>query len=159
MPIIIGYAGIGKSTLGGRENGFVDLEVTSFLVNGNNHLENWPPMFVRIALDLSHQGYNVLVTGHSETRELFKTMNTTGEKIFMCYPSMHLKDLWVKKLHERYVRTGLRKDCGTWFCAKNNFENHIKELVNDADRLGFTKIELNDFNYVLKDVLVEAIKK
>ena len=50
--IIIGYQGIGKSTLAGKDNKFIDLESGNFWVNGER-VENWYIPYCQIAEHLS----------------------------------------------------------------------------------------------------------
>lgn len=107
--IIVGYQGIGKSTLAGKD-GFIDLESGNFWVDGIRP-ENWYKMYVKIAVHLSQQGYTVFTASHKVVRDELKRYN---EKVVVCYPSLKLKEEWIKKLEERYNYTQLEKDFKVW---------------------------------------------
>ena len=53
--IIIGYQGIGKSTLANNKNGYIDLESSSFWNNGTR-IPDWHIYYCRIAEIFHHKG-------------------------------------------------------------------------------------------------------
>ena len=69
--VIVGYQGIGKSTLAKNRNGFIDLESSNFFVNGERS-PDWYIPYCEIALDLSKQGYDVFVSSHKVVRDELK---------------------------------------------------------------------------------------
>lgn len=147
--IIIGYQGIGKSTLANREKGYIDLESSCFRINGVR-ADDWYKAYGNIALDLSRQGYDVFTSSHAVVREWIGSQNETGEKIVICYPADFLRDLWVKKLEDRYNKTGLQKDFAAWKNAEDRYVANIYEMIADADIYGFEKCCLMSMDYDLE---------
>ena len=89
--IIIGYQGIGKSTLAKNDLRYIDLESSNFFVNGKRD-ENWYIIYCSIAEHLSQQGYRVFVSSHEVVR---KQLENSKEKVYVCHPRLDLKDLWI----------------------------------------------------------------
>lgn len=58
--IIVGYQGIGKSSLAGRDKKFIDLESGNFWIDGKR-ADDWYKPYCKIAEHLSQQGYYVFV--------------------------------------------------------------------------------------------------
>lgn len=156
MSVVIGYQGIGKSSLAMREAGWLDLESSCFSNDGKK-MEDWHKAYGNIALDLSRQGNDVLVSSHAEVREWLGTQNPTGQRVFVCYPALSLRELWMKKLQIRYDDTLLQKDYRALVNAKDRYEANIREIIADADKYGFTKIELVDIFYDLKEELKKGM--
>lgn len=155
--IVIGYQGIGKSTLANREKDYIDLESSCFRIDGVR-ADDWHKAYGNIALDLSRQGYDVFTASHAVLREWLGTHNATGEKIIICYPSTALRDLWVKKLENRYNKTQLQKDFAAWKNAEDRYVDNINEMIVDADRYSFGKCCLMSMDYDLEREL-HRIKK
>ena len=149
MSVIIGYQGIGKSTLADREKGYIDLESSNFRIDGKK-ADDWYKAYGNIALDLSRQGYDVFTASHAVVREWLATQNKIGEKIVICYPADFLRDLWVKKLEDRYNKTGLQKDYAAWKNAEDRYVDNINEMIADADKYGFGKCCLMSMDYDLE---------
>ena len=143
--IIIGYQGIGKSTLANKNIKYIDLESSNFFIDGKRQ-ENWFIIYCNIANHLSEQGKNVFVSSHEVVRESLKY---SKEKVVVVYPSLKLKEQWLEKLQERYNITQLEKDYKALMNAKDRYEENIKELQNND----FTKIEIKDINYDLERIL------
>ena len=122
--IIIGYQGIGKSTMAGK-NKCIDLESGNLWVDGKR-ADNWYIPYCQIANHLSEQGYTVFVSSHEVVRNELKK---SKESVFVICPNVHLKDEWIKKLKDRYERTKLDKDFKAWKNAEDRYEENIKELV------------------------------
>ena len=143
--IIIGYQGIGKSTLANKNIKYIDLESSNFFIDGKRQ-ENWFIIYCNIANHLSEQGKNVFVSSHEVVRERLKY---SKEKVVVVYPSLKLKEQWLEKLQERYNITQLEKDYKALMNAKDRYEENIKELQNND----FIKIEIKDINYDLEKTL------
>ena len=150
--IVIGYQGIGKSTLADREKGYIDLESSCFRIDGIR-ADDWYKAYSNIALDLSRQGYDVFTASHAVVREWLATHNKTNENIVICYPADFLKDLWVEKLEDRYNKTGLQKDLIAWKNAEDRYVDNINEMIADADKYGFGKCCLMSMDYDLETEL------
>lgn len=121
--IIVGYQGIGKSTLAGTNN-CIDLESGNFWVDGKR-ADDWYKPYCQIANHLSEQGYTVFTSSHEVVR---KELEKSKEKVYLIFPSIELKDEWIDKLRNRYNTTGLEKDFKALANAEDRYEENIKEL-------------------------------
>ena len=144
--IVIGYQGIGKSTLAGRDHRFIDLESGNFWIDGKR-AEDWYKPYCKIAEHLSQQGYDVCVSSHEVVREQLK--NST-EPVVIVYPSVELRDQWIEKLWNRYQVSGLDKDYKAYANAKARYVENIQELENCDIPY---KIVLESMDYNLADIL------
>lgn len=126
--IIIGYQGIGKSSLGGRNN-CIDLESGNFFI-GDKRADDWYIPYCQTALSLSEQGFTVFVSSHKVVVDFLKDVplpeNVSGVVIFC--PQLWMKDEWIKRLEARYSRTGLRKDEKALLNARERYTEDIIEL-------------------------------
>ena len=148
--IVIGYQGIGKSTLSKNIEMFsIDLESGNFWVNGKRE-ENWYIVYCNIANSISNQGYIVCVSSHKVVRDFLKN---SKEKIVLIFPSIELKDEWIKKLKNRYCETGLEKDYKAFKNALLYYDENIKELMESP----FEKIIIDSMDYDLSK-LIEDFK-
>ena len=142
--IIIGYQGIGKSTLAGKNN-CIDLESGNFWVDGKR-ADNWYIPYCQIANHLSEQGYTVFTSSHEVVR---KELEKSKEKVFVVCPSIELKEQWIAKLRNRYESTGLEKDFKALANAEDRYVDNINELVFG----NFVAYEIEDIDYDLKDIV------
>lgn len=131
--IVIGYQGIGKSTLAGRNNRFIDLESGNFWFYDEETKQkvrhgNWYKPYCNIAEHLSKQGYIVFVSSHEVVR---KQLENSSEEIVVCYPDIKLKDEWIEKLKKRYEESGLEKDYKALMNAKDRYDENIREMSAD----------------------------
>jgi len=147
--IIVGYQGIGKSTLSGKDR-YIDLESSNMWVNGKR-ADDWYIPYCQIAIHLSQQGYTVFTSSHKVVRNQLK--NCT-EKVVICYPSEQLQHKWIEKLHDRWIRTGLEKDYKALTNAEARYIENIKELKNEKE---FYHLVITDMNYNLKEMIETQI--
>ena len=154
--IIVGYQGVGKSTLAqGTDwfpeeklgDGIIDLESSSFWVDGKRD-ENWYKIYANIAHHLSQQGHIVFTSSHALVREELKDT----DYIQCLYPSLDLKDEWIQKLKERYDESGLDKDYKAWKNAEQCYEDNIKDMMNS----GFHPIVITSMDYDLGEMIFTA---
>ncbi len=145
--IIIGYQGIGKSTLANKDVRYIDLESNNFFIDGVRQ-DNWYKIYCNIATHLSQQGKRVFVSSHEVVRSELKD---SKEDVVVVYPSLDLKDEWLGKLDLRWQNTSSVKDYKAFMNAKEMFEENIKDLQNSD----FIKVEIKDINYNLKELLGE----
>ena len=143
--IIIGYQGIGKSTLAGQDN-VIDLESGNFW-NDGKRIDDWYIYYCNIAEHLSQQGYVVFVSSHEVVRNRLK--QCSKENICCIYPSILLRDEWVKKLEDRYNETKLAKDYKAWKNAEYSYKVNISDLM----MCGFKHYEIEHMDYSLKDMV------
>ena len=147
--IVIGYQGIGKSTLSKKSFKYIDLESGNFWVR-NHRYSDWVQVYVNIAIDLSNQGYVVFVSSHKAVREEI-SKRCTDQAVVVIYPTLGLKDYWIEKLQERYDRTESEKDFKALMNASSMFEENITDLQNEDPH--FTKIPIQSENYNLEDLI------
>ena len=87
--IVVGYQGIGKSTLTGRDCKYIDLESGNFWIDGRR-ADDWYKPYCKIAEHLSEQGYIVFVSSHETVRQYL--VENSRELVALVYPSIELKD-------------------------------------------------------------------
>ena len=149
--IIIGYQGIGKSTLANKDINYIDLESGNFWIDGKRH-EDWYIPYCNIANHLSKQGKNVFISSHEVVRnELLKS----NEKVVVVFPSINLKEQWLDKLELRYKDTHLDKDYKALMNAKDRYIENINELKNN----NYIKIEIDNINYDLAKLLESEMEE
>ena len=145
--IVIGYQGIGKSTLAGRNNKFIDLESGNFWIDGKR-ADDWYKPYCKIAEHLSQQGYIVFTSSHEVVR---KQLEDSNEIVVLVYPSINLKHEWISKLDYRYQMSGLEKDYKALMNAKDRYIENIQEL--EASNIKH-KMALIKMNYDLEAALI-----
>lgn len=143
--IIIGYQGIGKSSLAGTEN-CIDLESGNFWIDGERS-DEWYKPYCQIANHLSEQGYTVFVSSHEVVREELKN---SKEKVFIVMPDERLRDQWIERLWNRYGFTGLDKDYKAYANAKYRYAENIYELMH----CGIPYYIIIDMKYSLRDIVI-----
>lgn len=143
--IIIGYQGIGKSTLAKDSLKYIDLESGNFWINGERD-EQWYKPYCNIANHLSAQGYTVFTSSHKEVREELKNSN---EIVKIAFPSLELKTDWLIRLTNRYNESMLEKDYKALINASLYYEDNIKDLMNEP----FDKIIINNIDYNLRELI------
>ena len=154
--IIIGYQGIGKSTLAARDLKYIDLESSNFWFYDSETKQkmrhsNWYEMYCNVAENLSKQGYVVFVSSHQQVRE---RLLKSKEDVVVCVPSLILKDKWIEKLKSRYELTGLEKDYKAYINAADRFSENISEIMNS----GFDLLLITDINYNLENIIEVVIE-
>lgn len=148
--IIVGYQGIGKSSCSSLRDSIIDLESSNFFVDGERS-DNWQVVYCRIAVSLAKQGYTVLISSHDCVRnELAKYVNDGSYTIVSICPSYRLKDLWIQKLHNRYIHTKLDKDYKAWQNAESNYSDSIMSIVSNSP---WSFIFLETMDYDLSSII------
>jgi hypothetical protein len=145
--IVIGYQGIGKSTVAGRNHRFIDLESGNFWIDGKR-ADDWYKPYCNIAEHLSQQGYIVFTSSHEVVRDHLKC---SCETVVLVYPSIELKDEWIAKLKNRYDESGLEKDYKALMNAKDRYEENIRELEKYN---WYYKLVITNTNYDLEASLI-----
>ena len=145
--IIIGYQGIGKSTLAKNSLKYIDLESGNFWINGERD-EQWYKPYCNIANHLSAQGYTVFTSSHKEVREELKNSN---EIVKIAFPSLELKTDWLIRLTNRYNESMLEKDYKALINASLYYEDNIEDLMTEP----FDKIIINNIDYNLRELIEE----
>lgn len=151
--IIIGYQGVGKSTLANKKDKrYIDLESGNFFVNDKRD-KNWYKVYINIAYHLSKQGYTVFVSSHKEVRnELKEVVKYHNEDVRIIYPSLDIKDEWINKLESRYNSSNLSKDYKAWKNAETMYKENIIDLMNEIE---FKHIVIQTLDYDLEKLVEE----
>ena len=148
--IIIGYQGIGKSSIAGR-NDIIDLESSNFW-HKHKRPDNWYVYYCNIAEHLSKQGYIVFVSSHEVVRNRLRKYS--NESVYCVFPSIRLKDEWIDKLHKRYEKTGKDKDFKAWMNAVDRYRENITELM----QANIQFYEIRDMDYRLEDIVYYLVE-
>lgn len=139
--IVIGYQGIGKSTLANKENGYIDLESSCFFHDGFRS-EDWYIYYCQIAEHLSSHGYVVFVSSHAAVQ---KQLRYSGEPVIIVYPAISIKDEWNKKLYARYKNCPSDKNYKAW----RNSEEMFEENINAFEYSGYACFQIDVMDYDL----------
>ena len=147
--IIVGFPGIGKSTLACNNYKFVDLESSYFKTPyvGN---EDWVVEYCKIAEFLSKNGSIVFISSHKDVRDYIAKMRT-DELVACVFPSERIREQWIKKLEDRYRNSDLDKDYRAFIRARDNYDDDIRELYSD-DSIPYKWI-ITNINYNLEEEL------
>ena len=146
--IVVGYPGIGKSTLAGRDYKYIDLESENFWIDGER-AEDWYKPYCKIAEHLSEQGYIVFVSSHEVVRQYL--VENSRELVVLVYPSALLKSAWIDKLEQRYAKSGLEKDYKALMNIKYSYIENIRELQESCIEY---KLEINKLSYDSESMLI-----
>lgn len=145
--IIIGYPGIGKSSLAGRNN-CIDLESTNFWHNDKRPAD-WVIYYCNIAEDLSKQGYTVFVASHEAVRN--RLQEVSKEPVICIYPALPLKDEWINKLNIRYQITKSTKDLKAYENVSQYYDTQIQTLTH----CGLPTYALESMDYSLNKIILK----
>ena len=165
--IIIGFPGIGKSTLASNNDKFVDLESSYFktpgliekspyyslILSDDDFVkifkdDDWVVDYCKLADILSENGRIVFVSSHKAVRDYLAKAHTS-EPIVCIFPSERIKEQWVKKLEDRYMNTGLDKDYRAFIRARDHYDDDVRELYSDDGMP--CKWVITDINYDLEE--------
>ena len=149
--IIIGYPGIGKSTLAGRYKEYIDLESSYFNDSFGEKRPGWFITYCRIAEDLSKQGYRVFVSCHKEVQEYF---SKSTEYVIVLYPSIELKEQWLDRVKKRFENEPSIKNAKALANVDEYYDIHIKSLMNSPFE---NKLVLDNMNYTLDNEIDNVI--
>ena len=155
--IIIGFPGIGKSTLACNNYKFVDLE-SSYFKTPDVKNEDWVAEYCKLAEFLSKNGGIVFISSHKAVRDYIVNMHT-NEHVACVFPSKRIKEQWIKKLEDRYMNSGLDKDYRAFIRARDHYDDDIRELYSD-DGISYKWI-ITNISYNLEeeiDKLIDCIR-
>lgn len=149
------YQGVGKSTryhqklfrVHGEDlisDIKIDLESSNFFVDGERP-DNWYKIYCNIARDLSKQGYAVFISSHKQVREW---MNACGIPFVSVSPAVELKDVWLKKLEERYSLDPTDKNSKALAQARLYYERDVIDMQREKYPL-----VLNGEQYALNELI------
>ena len=151
--IIIGFPGIGKSTLACNDYRFVDLE-SSYFKAPDIRNEDWVVEYCKLAEFLSKNGSIVFVSSHKAVRDYIAKMRT-NELVSCIFPSKRIREQWIKKLEDRYMDSGLDKDYRAFIRARDHYVDDIRELYAEDD-IPYKWI-ITNINYNLEEEINKLI--
>ena len=144
--IVIGYPGVGKSTVSKRSIKYVDFDSSSFSTK-----EGWEADYVFNAEMLSSHGHVVFVSAHRAVQDLLKK---SKEKVVVVYPALRLHDFWINKLKVRYMKTNDKGD----YRALARCVTHYCEDIVELKELPFPQIKIDTEDYDLEKLLEEVME-
>ncbi len=147
--IIMGYQGIGKSTLARKYIDVIDFESSLLKIN-NNRFDNWEQVYCNMAIDLASQGNIVLTSSHKNVREEFAKYVSSKIHIISICPSINLKNSWINTLLTRYNQNKSDKNLAAYKNAVNNFDNSVTDISKDFN---FSNIIIDDLDYDLFTII------
>ena len=147
--IVIGYPGIGKTTLAMNDVQYIDLDSSAFWVDNKRPPKWWIP-YCNIAVSLAEEGYVVFVSSQVQVREyLLNSPIPLGVDIALCFPDMTLRIPWIDRLRTRYERTQLDKDYRAWKEAETHYYDNIRQFLSYKGN----RIVIDSMEYDLKKLL------
>lgn len=149
--IVIGYQGIGKTSLCSKHENYIDLEsgLMKDPMNENKRWDNWAEIYCNIALSLSGQGYTVFVSSHKAVQDKLKD---SLDSVIAIFPSKKIKNEWIDKLQNRWQETSLKKDEIAWLDAKEHFDDEIDILSQTP----FVRCEIGIISYDLDEIVTNG---
>jgi Cdc6-like AAA superfamily ATPase len=152
--IVIGYPGIGKSTVAkSSHNNIIDFESSLFYIN-NIRQPDWYKIYAKQATELAKQGYIVLVSSHKEVRDEFaKYIPNSAFDIVTIAPAYNLEKEWINKLRERYIADSTQKN---FVAYMNVMQHYYKDISDMASDTRFSHIFIDSMDYILEKILSDV---
>lgn len=151
--IFIGYQGIGKSSVCNQYDDYIDLESSCFRLENGYRPDDWFKYYVNIAFDLAAQGKRVFVSSHEVVRDEIasKIANYKNITIVVVFPHVKLKDDWIDRLEQRYIKNPTKKNKLALLNAKDSFEQNIFDLTRYSLENKFIAFLINEIDYDLHE--------
>lgn len=149
--VIVGYQGIGKSTLAKTYDKVIDLESSNYYVHGQRPIE-WEYMYANTAMHLASQNKIVFVSSHAKVREYLRQMyleSPSNVYLFSVVPAIHLENQWLDKLRCRFQETSLDKDYRAYMNALDCYRNNIIDIIESPIEC----IQIDSIDYDLQTIL------
>jgi len=160
--IIIGYPGIGKSSIVKGMNfvlnskiNLIDFESSLFNKTTGIKYPDWHIVYVNQAISMAKQGYVVLISSHECVREEIAKRNRDEWNVVTIAPSVELKDEWLEKLLDRYKRTATEKDSMAYRAAK---EHYTEDVLDISAEENMSHITLETMEYDLSAIVEYLVK-
>lgn len=140
--IVIGYPGIGKSTITKDNVGYIDYDSSLFQKE-----DDWAELYVKGAVNLSKMGNIVFVSSHKEVQDL---LVNCSEKVVIVYPALQLHDFWIDKLRVRYEKSKSQYD---YKALMRCVSNYCEDILTLREAQFENKLEITTEEYNLEDLL------
>lgn len=149
--IVIGYQGIGKTTLASNlDNRVIDLESSMFKL-GDYRDPYWYLIYCRQAFHIARQGFVVCISSHKEVRSEIVKYKNFDINIVEIYPALYLESEWIDRLRKRYLDDPSSiKNLIAFEHAEENFRKSVIDMRLDDY---FDQIELDRMDYDLETIL------
>lgn len=155
--VVVGYPGVGKSTLAEKYLQFVDLESNSFKI-ADEHVDDWEVIYCQAAEHIATEGRIVFISSHKMVRDYLLSLPQYNDvKIMAVVPSVELKDDWIQKLKDRCDESWLEKDYYAYLRAKDYYEEDIQNLKADFAEKSLPVVELTSLEYDLRGLILNCI--
>lgn len=151
--IIVGYPGIGKSTIANKNALCIDLESSMFNDEFGNKIKDWYKYYCNVAIDLHNQGKTVFVSNHSDVYNQLSKYELAKTDLAFIFPSLQLHDAWVDKLRDRYYEDSLKKNENAWLRASNCYKEDIENLINFVKQNNYKYWTVNHLDYNLDEII------
>ena len=127
--IIVGFPAIGKSSVCAEQTKIdrscIDLESSNFTKR-----LGWETDYVKTAIDLHTQGFNVFISSHKEVREVLHQLAEPGS-VLLVFPCLEFKETWLGRLRQRYERNPSTKNYKALQYMLNNYELAVQDMWED----------------------------
>ena len=150
--IILGYPGVGKSTFAKQYDYAVDLESSSFTVDGQRHT-NWYKVYVDVARHISAQGKVVFISTHYSVLHQVEQVCSSSEW-FVMFPDISCKDMWIDRLQKRCLTTRSEKDMRAYEHVSKCYEYDIQTLMCSVEKKNQIIIA-DPLHYSVRNLLLE----
>lgn len=160
--IVMGYPGIGKSTLAEKSLEYIDLETSNWwnLIstkekkNVRVRPNGWEKIYCKVALDLSRQGYIVFTSPNKDIRNCFTRMRqcnqiTDKDIICVCFPSLKMQSEWTERVRQRYIADPSDKNARALDHVLECYVDDVTEMAHSP----FIHIKLFNKDYDLESVI------
>lgn len=148
--IVVGYQGIGKSTICKENPRYIDFESSALKMFGHRP-PGWEMPYCQMAIWLSKQGYNVFTSSHKEVRKL---LTESDEYCIAIVPSLELEKEWRAKLRTRYEESRLEKDRLAYLNAQDRYKENITEIMEDVEDV----VVIDRIDYDLNRIVTKCEK-
>ena len=155
--VVIGYPGVGKSTLSAQDKTFVDLESSDFVI-GTEKIKNWEILYSNLAMSIASRNRVVFVSSHKVVRDHLLSLPKFDDiDIMAVVPSVDLKDGWIQKLEDRFKESWLEKDYCAYLRSRDYYEEDIQNLKADFAEKSLPVVELTSLEYDLRGLILNCI--
>ena len=146
--IIIGFPGVGKTTMCKDNLSYIDLESSAFMIDGERH-ENWYKEYVNTAIYLS-KNHNVFISSHDVVQDYLEEKLSIFSNIIIVYPDKSLKKEWLERLRNRYKTEDLIEILNGQHVTDSNKNKRALEYVEKNWDSCIEAIENRQYFYKLK---------
>lgn len=143
--ILMGFPGVGKTYIKEKYKGSNDLKVLDS-DSSNFDKSNFPNNYINYIKEQIGKYDIIMVSTHKEVRDAIKnSMISRMCPLYICYPSLDIKDEWLERLRKRGNNESFIK------LIDENYFNWVRDIEMNEDDL--IHIEITNPNNYLYDML------